>query len=140
MTATLVINLTSSRCGHCRRPVLPSATHHRDIAGYDFQEGGGCGARFTATATDHPGRITAERLCEMRPDLPTDTDTRCAHPYDVSHRYAPGSEIQCPVCGAVNRLYACGPLAGHLPSHHDLRNGWGPGALCPASDRHPETA
>ncbi|MFD5922711.1 hypothetical protein ACFVYP_39875 [Kitasatospora sp. NPDC058201] len=71
LTAILIINLFDSRCGHCRRPVLPNATHHTDVSGYNTRKGGGCGARFTTTATEYRQRVTTDRLREMRPDLPT---------------------------------------------------------------------
>ena len=31
LTATLVINITSSYCDHCHQPVLPKSTHHVDV-------------------------------------------------------------------------------------------------------------
>lgn len=52
LTATLVINITSSYCGHCGQPVLPKSTHHTDICGWTPKPGGGCGARFVDMRTD----------------------------------------------------------------------------------------
>ncbi|WP_030237573.1 hypothetical protein [Streptomyces sp. NRRL S-350] len=73
LTATLFINITDSRCGNCRKPTMPSDTHHRDISGWNRRPGGGCGARFINTASDY-ALVPAERLREMRPDLPVRND------------------------------------------------------------------
>lgn len=71
LTATLIIGGTSSRCGLCGEKASMDATHHTDVPGYpgSRQPGGGCGARFVALDTDYAG-VTAERLRELRPDLP----------------------------------------------------------------------
>ena len=69
LTATLVINITNSYCGHCGKPVLPKSTHHVDICGWTPKPGGGCGARFVDMRTDYSG-ITDEALLRVRPDLP----------------------------------------------------------------------
>ncbi|RSS32564.1 hypothetical protein, partial [Streptomyces sp. WAC08241] len=69
LTATLVINRTDSYCDGCRKPTLPSKTHHTDISGWAPRPGGGCGARFTATRSDYRN-ITADDLKDVRPDLP----------------------------------------------------------------------
>lgn len=70
LTAILFINLSDSRCGHCRKNTLPDATHHVDISGWNPKPGEGCGARFVATSSDY-GVVSDKRLREMRPDLPT---------------------------------------------------------------------
>lgn len=70
LTATLIIDSMESRCSHCGKPTLVrNVTHHTDISGYSRKAGGGCGARFVATASGH-GAVTPEILREMRPDLP----------------------------------------------------------------------
>lgn len=69
LTATLFINISDSRCGHCGKNTLPTATHHVDISGWRPKPGQGCGARFVATSSDYSA-ITNEQLREMRPDLP----------------------------------------------------------------------
>lgn len=69
LTATLVINITDSYCGHCRKPVLPKSTHHRDVAGWTPKPGGGCTARFVDMRSDYRN-VTDEDLRRVRPDLP----------------------------------------------------------------------
>ncbi|MEV7389612.1 hypothetical protein [Streptomyces sp. NPDC091215] len=68
LTATLIIDLMSSRCSNCGKNTLPAATHHTRVSGYG---GGrpGCGAEFVDTAPGHVG-ISDEVLHRMRPDLP----------------------------------------------------------------------
>jgi hypothetical protein len=67
--ATLIINVTESRCGRCGKPVMMQASRHTDVSGWPGQPGGGCGARFVDTSTDYP-MITPDRLRAARPDLP----------------------------------------------------------------------
>ncbi|MFD9276898.1 hypothetical protein ACFWD7_06345 [Streptomyces mirabilis] len=69
LTATLVINITDSYCGHCRKPVLPKSTRHDDICGWSPKPGAGCGARFVDMRSDYRN-ITDEDLLRVRPDLP----------------------------------------------------------------------
>lgn len=69
LTATLVIDITSSSCGHCHQPTMPRETHHTDICGWDPRPGAGCGARFVDTAPGHSA-ITDWHLKRVRPDLP----------------------------------------------------------------------
>lgn len=69
LTATLIVRTFSSECSHCRKPTLPRAERHTDISGWQRWPGGGCGARFTAIRAGYPG-VSAERLHQMRPDLP----------------------------------------------------------------------
>jgi hypothetical protein len=69
LTATLLIGITSSKCGNCRQPTMPRATHHTDVSGWAPQPGGGCGARFVDTASGH-SFITDWHLKRVRPDLP----------------------------------------------------------------------
>lgn len=66
LTATLIINITDSRCGHCGKNVLAQATYHDDVSG---RPGAGCGARFVDTGSDYI-QITPEQLQRTRPDLP----------------------------------------------------------------------
>ncbi len=68
-TAVPFINTADSRCGRCRLPTKPQAIHHTDVSGYSPHPGGGCGARFTRTSSDHQA-VTADRLRNMRPDRP----------------------------------------------------------------------
>jgi hypothetical protein len=72
LTATLVINITSSCCGNCRKPVMPKSTRHDDISGWEPKPGGGCGALFVDTSSDYVN-ITDEELLQVRPDLPIRT-------------------------------------------------------------------
>lgn len=69
LTATLVISVTSSYCGHCRQPTMPKATHHTDISGWPKRPGTGCGARFVDMRSDN-GAVTDWHLLQVRPDLP----------------------------------------------------------------------
>lgn len=69
LTATLIINITSSHCGNCGKPTLPKQTHHTDICGWTPKPGGGCGARFVDTSSDYTN-ITPDHLRRVRPDLP----------------------------------------------------------------------
>lgn len=72
LTATLLINITSSRCGNCGQNTLPEATHHTDVSGWSPRQGAGCGALFVDTDTDYP-HITDDDLLRVRPDLPVRT-------------------------------------------------------------------
>lgn len=67
-TATLYINLFSSRCGACGNGVDPEAQTHEMVLGAWGVPGPGCGARFTEVSSDYAG--TADRVKQMRPDLP----------------------------------------------------------------------
>lgn len=69
LTATLVINITDSYCGHCRKPVLPKSERHEDVCGWAPKPGGGCGARFVDMRSDY-GIVTEDHLRKVRPDLP----------------------------------------------------------------------
>lgn len=75
LTATLIINISDSECGHCGKPTLlrdrhgTPTTHHTDISGYTPKPGGGCGARFVNTVSGH-GAVTEWHLRDVRPDLP----------------------------------------------------------------------
>lgn len=71
-TATLLVDRTSSTCGGCGQPTLPSALTHANVSGYDPKPGGGCGARFVAIHSANRA-VTEEHLRSMRPDLPVDT-------------------------------------------------------------------
>lgn len=106
LTATLVIGITRSECGHCRKPTLIEATRHTDVSGYDPRPGGGCGAYFVSTRSGHSA-ITDSHLREVRPDLPIQ-----AVP-----------DGQCPTCGTPNDAcagclgcYAC--EGGDCPTCH----------------------
>jgi hypothetical protein len=71
-TATLLVDRTSSTCGGCGKPTLPSALTHANVSGYDPKPGGGCGARFTAIRS--VSRVVDEEdLRRLRPDLPIAT-------------------------------------------------------------------
>ena len=70
-TATLLVDRTSSTCGGCGKPTLPSALTHASVSGYDPKPGGGCGARFVAIRSANRS-VTEEHLRSMRPDLPVD--------------------------------------------------------------------
>ena len=64
---TLIINDWESRCGDCGKGADPSGTYHlTPLAG----SSGGCGKRFTETATHIPGMRQAVGIVRMRPDLP----------------------------------------------------------------------
>jgi hypothetical protein len=69
LTATLVINITSSYCGNCRKPVMPKSIRHDDICGWTPKPGGGCGALFIDMRSDYVNLTSAE-LLRVRPDLP----------------------------------------------------------------------
>lgn len=69
LTAVLLIDVTSSRCGNCHEPVLVSAIRHVDVSGWDPKPGGGCGARFT-TVRSTSRAVDDEDLRRVRPDLP----------------------------------------------------------------------
>lgn len=71
-TATLLVDRTSSACGGCGQPTLPSALTHANVSGYDPKPGGGCGARFVAIRSVNRA-VTEGHLRSMRPDLPVDT-------------------------------------------------------------------
>ncbi|MEU6552066.1 hypothetical protein ABZ915_17545 [Streptomyces sp. NPDC046915] len=71
-TATLLVDTTSSTCGGCGQPTLPSALTHANVSGYDPKPGGGCGARFTAIRSVNRVVID-EDLRGLRPDLPIAT-------------------------------------------------------------------
>ncbi|NGO73530.1 hypothetical protein [Streptomyces boncukensis] len=43
LTALLLVGHSTSRCSHCRRPVLPDSTRHTDVSGWDPQPGAGPG-------------------------------------------------------------------------------------------------
>jgi len=78
LTATLIINITDSRCGNCGEATLlrdsqgEPITHHADVSGYSPERGGGCGARFVDTRSEY-GAITPDVLRRARPDLPVRT-------------------------------------------------------------------
>lgn len=72
ITAVLLVDVTSSRCGHCKRPVLVEAVRHVDVSGWEPQPGAGCRALFVATRSTTRA-VDAERLLRVRPDLPVDT-------------------------------------------------------------------
>jgi hypothetical protein len=76
VTATLLVGDFQSRCGNCNKPTLLHGVHrHTDISGWRPQPGGGCGARFVDIATLSRA-VPAERLRELRPDLPVrDSDS-----------------------------------------------------------------
>lgn len=73
-TATLFINLTESRCGHCGRGAFPQELIHDTLAtgyGYGWAHGAplsGCGATFTAVSSDYCNVSFA--IQKLRPDLP----------------------------------------------------------------------
>ena len=69
LTATLVIDVVSSRCGHCGKNTLAKAIRHTDVSGWERKPGGGCGARFVDAAPGHPA-VTDWHLRQVRPDLP----------------------------------------------------------------------
>lgn len=71
-TATLLVDRTSSTCGGCGKPTLPSALTHANVSGYDPKPGSGCGARFVAIRSANRS-VTEEHLRSMRPDLSVDT-------------------------------------------------------------------
>lgn len=70
-TAALLVDRTSSTCGACGKPTLPSALTHANVSGYDPKPGGGCGARFVAIRSVNRG-VTDGHLRSLRPDLPVD--------------------------------------------------------------------
>lgn len=70
-TATLLVDRTSSTCGGCGKPALPSALTHANVSGYEPKPGGGCGARFVAIRSANRA-VTEEDLRCLRPDLPVD--------------------------------------------------------------------
>jgi len=78
LTATLIINITDSRCGNCGEATLlrdrqgEPITHHADVSGYSPVRGGGCGARFIDTRSECSA-ITPDDLRSVRPDLPVRT-------------------------------------------------------------------
>lgn len=64
----LNIGTWSSRCMACGQEAFPEQEIHRDRAGYDGLDGGGCQKKFTHVTTDYVGTLE-ERVKEMRPDL-----------------------------------------------------------------------
>lgn len=70
-TATLWIGDYYSECGRCRRHAWMRTTHHTEIPGDATNQPPrpGCGARFTAVGSLRI-EYTAERIAELRPDLP----------------------------------------------------------------------
>lgn len=71
-TATLVVGGWTSKCGACGRSADPEeATHQTRPGGYSGRGSRpGCGARFTAVATEYTGQGPANATKAMRPDLP----------------------------------------------------------------------
>jgi hypothetical protein len=76
-SATLVINSDESYCSACGGGAAPEEEAHmsiqpREVAGGFIAQGqrAGCGATFIATATESFMPGIAERIREMRPDLP----------------------------------------------------------------------
>ena len=69
LTATLVIGVTSSTCGNCNQPTMPTVDRHTDVSGWSPQRGAGCGARFVDMQSDSPV-VTDWHLKQVRPDLP----------------------------------------------------------------------
>ncbi len=65
-TAVLIIGGWSSRCSACGADAWTDETHH-DTAPDSAH--GGCGARFTATTSEH-WSATAATMHQLRPDLP----------------------------------------------------------------------
>ena len=64
MSATLYIDISSSRCGACGRNADPHESAHLNAN----MDGEGCGAVYTGLASNYVG--FEERLVAMRPDLP----------------------------------------------------------------------
>lgn len=62
--ATLLINISSSRCGACGKNADPNEDAHLN----ENMAGEGCGAVYTGLASDYYG--FEDRLKAMRPDLP----------------------------------------------------------------------
>jgi hypothetical protein len=76
-TATLVINSDYSYCSACGEGAVPEESSHVSIRWREMADGWarprgeqGCGATFTATATDSFDRRIGPAILEMRPDLP----------------------------------------------------------------------
>lgn len=76
LTATLIINVLDSRCGHCGKPTLiRGVTHHTDISGYNPKPGGGCGARFVDTRSEYAA-VTPDHPRPPPPRPPRPARTR----------------------------------------------------------------
>lgn len=75
-TATLIINMSDSKCSACKKGTIPNAEYHDELYGYsvrpnaDGERPPGCGALFIDVASDYIGGNMLEKLRELRPDLP----------------------------------------------------------------------
>lgn len=66
-------------------------------------------------------RAEVDEVIEVVRDAAKEIDaTGCGHSL-TQHMYALGSETKCSTCGAVLRLYECGPQIGQMPPHEDAR-------------------
>lgn len=97
-TATLLVDRTSSTCGGCGKPTLPSAPTHANVSGYDPKPGGGCGARYTAIRSANRS-VTEEHLRSLRPDLPVDTGQE----QQAADRPAAGSDLRATLSDLAGR-------------------------------------
>lgn len=68
MNHTLIINLSDSKCGNCRKGADPHELTHETVLSYGVQ-GKGCGVRWVLLASDYSGDMIKEASQRMRPDL-----------------------------------------------------------------------
>lgn len=67
---TLFIDTWSSQCGNCRRGADPDEKRHETIMEMSTANGRpGCGVEWRYVSSNY-GRMLADRIREMRPDLP----------------------------------------------------------------------